>query len=176
VGYMRAVTSEAYVAATTAFNPSRNFTDLYSATWTTSPLKAPAEMGALRGFNFSVAYDIGRVVADDFGVVSLSLNGITWSGAFAPSNATEVEIDAMLNLQGTTVNHPGSSVSSPSTKLADLVVTGPHFVFTLHDAAPTVYTGSFGANESQHGDLVWGQETGWTAGAADPLVTMTIPT
>lgn len=155
------------------FDETQIITDIYSAAYGSSPYNA---IGSMAGFEIDLAMAVNTVMADDFGVVDMTLKELTATAKFAPSNLTQSQVAALLNYQGSGYVYPGQSLAKNNT---DLVITGSgngaHFLTaTIKNAGPKQATFMYDAAKHRFDAVEFTSKRTWTSGAANPLWILTV--
>ena len=159
--------------ADTNFNETIILTDIYTATYGTSPYAA---MGSMAGFEVTIAYQTENIMADDFGIADIVLKGITATAKFAPSSLTEAQVWTLLNAQGTNVVQPGMSLSKSNT---NLVIAGTGnaaktLSVTINNAGPKQAGFMYDVAKHRHDAIEFSSKRTWTTGAANALFSFTV--
>lgn len=159
----------------TSFDDTKIYTDIYSAAL--GARSAPyTAIGAREGFTITPQVATFDVEDENVGIADIRLESIGYRVSFAPNNLTEAELDALLMDQGADAILPGSSVArGPSGVAENLVITGDHLVATIANVGVVSAEHGFGVKRDRNGNIEFAQRMSFTSGAADPLITVTLP-
>lgn len=153
----------------TTFDETKILTDIYVATFGDAPYDA---MGSVSGFTFDWDFTLEEIPYIEFGYGDIILSGIDPMVKFAPSNLSQPDFDALLNLQGDTVRLPGQSMATLGT---DLVIDSDSFTATLKNAGVEGTTGAiYQTGKHRHQELVWSSKQTFTTGVANARWAFTI--
>jgi hypothetical protein len=154
----------------TTFDPSKVRMAQYTAAWGSgSPYNA---MISQDGFLLTPAIETENISADNYGIVDMALKSVTGIAQFKPANLTEAQIDALIDLQGSTAMLPGQAIGDGGN---DLVITSSQLVATLKMAGAADYSLMYATGKLRPGDVAFRAATTFTAGVPNPIFTFTIP-
>ena len=159
-----ALTATAF--ADTTFNGDSIITGRYTAAFGANPYDA---MLAADGFTVNIEMKLSQPTeVDGFGIVDMSLEGITASATFAPANLTQAQHDTLLAFQGASAVLPGQSLAVAGT---DLVISSSLFVVTIKKAGPKDAEYEFQSGVHRFKGITFGSRRTWTAGVSNALWT-----
>lgn len=161
-------TTAATAFADATFDETTIKTAIYTATYGAAPYDS---IGSAGGFELTIDLDVVQIPAVDVGIAALQLRSIMGKAKFAPSNLTEAQVDTLMAMQGAGALQPGESVAKSNT---DLVIASDAFTATLFKAGPTGYSMVYDTTKHQHEGIEFSSKRTWTAGAANPLWSMTV--
>ena len=159
--------------ADTTFDETQIITDIYSAAYGSSPYNA---IGSMAGFEIEIAMETSAITADDFGVVDMILKSLAATAKFAPSNLTEVQVNTLLNQDGTGYIFPGQSLSKANK---DLVITGTGnaahtLTCTIKNAGPKQAGYLYSTDKHRHEAIEFTSKRTWTSGVANALFSLSV--
>ncbi len=159
--------------ADTTFDETQITTDLYVATFGSSPYNA---MGSMAGFEINLAMATDTINADDFGHVDMILKSLTATAKFAPSNLTQAQMATLLNYQNTGYVFPGQSLSNAGT---DLVIAGAGkgtrvLSVTIHKAGPKQGGFMYSTGKHRLEAVEFTSKRTWTSGTPNDLWTIAV--
>lgn len=167
VAFWKVITAVGFADIT--FDETAIITDIYIAAFGGAPYNS---MGALEGFEIDFAMSVKVIPALDVGIADIILSSLSATARWRPDNLTELQIDTLLNHSGANALYPGESFAKAGT---NLVITGQGAApktFTLQTAGPKDITWNYGTGEHLHDVLEFTTRRKWTAGVAQPLITI----
>ncbi|NUO80330.1 hypothetical protein HUU05_09665 [candidate division KSB1 bacterium] len=130
-------------------------------------------IASLDGFEIEVAMETQNIEVDSYGLVDVILKSLQATAKFIPYGLTVEEITAMIALHDEDAILPGDSLAKADT---DLVISAADvFTATLHKAGVRSSDLAWGVGKPRAGELAFSSRRSWTAGTANPLITLTIP-
>jgi hypothetical protein len=154
----------------TTFDPSKVRMAQYTAAWGSgSPYNA---MISQDGFLLTPAIETENISVDNYGIVDMALKSVTGIAQFKPANLIEAQIDALIDLQGSTAMLPGQAIGDGGN---DLVITSSQLVATLKMAGAADYSLMYATGKLRAGDVAFRAATTFAAGVPNPIFTFTIP-
>jgi len=142
----------------------------YAAAWgSAAPYNA---MIAEEGFTLHPSISIEDIMVDNFGVVDMVIKSVTGTASFKPSNLTEAQIDALIDLQGSSAWLAGRAIGDGGN---DLVISSSLLVATLKMAGAVDYELMYATGKLRAGEVAFAAATTFTGGTPNPLFTFTIP-
>jgi hypothetical protein len=169
---LKAIASASFTDA--SFDPTKIVSDVYTAS--IGERSAPFDaVGARNGFELEPVYKIEDAQDDNVGVADAHLTDITWKLRFAPNNLTEAQVDSLAMWQGADAILSGESVArGPGSTPEDIIVDADFLTATIHKVGVVTAEGGYGVKVDRNGNLEFAQQMSFTAGAPDPLVTLTL--
>lgn len=162
--------AEANAFADAAFDETKIVTARYFAAYGAAPYDAIA---SLDGFEIEVAMETQNIEVDSYGLVDVILKSLQASAKFTPYGLSVAEIATMIALHDADAILPGDSLAKAGT---DLVISAADvFSATLHKAGVKSSDLAWGVGKPRDGELQFASRRTWTAGTANPLITLTIP-
>lgn len=158
--------------ADTTFDEKQIVTDMYTASWGTSPYTS---MGSMNGFELSITMKTNPITAVDYGIVDFILESLTATASFAPSNLTEVQVNALFNQDGAGYIYPGQSIAPTAVATAsNLIITGTGngakaLTATIFNAGPKDGGYVYDSKAHRFTGTNWTSRRTWTTGVANPL-------
>lgn len=134
----------------------------------TSPLDA---IGCRSGIEIEPIYEITEVDDDNVGSYEATVDSVAWRCRFAANNLTEAQFDELCNWQGADAHIAGQDIGFLNE---DLIIDSDFLTVTLHNVGVVRGENGFGVKVDRNGMIEMVSSMAFTAGAPDPLITMTI--
>jgi len=161
--------------ADTTYDETRIITDIYSAALgsRTTPYNA---IGSMAGFKITFTSDVQMVPAGDVGWADAILKDVGLAASFVPSNLTEAQVDALLNIEGATATLPGQEYAKGiSGTKEDLVITGTQlgWVFTCKNMGAKKQARQYLVGQHRHKEIEFANGPTYASGVRNPYFAFT---
>lgn len=154
----------------TSFDPSTVRMAQYIASWGgAGPYNA---MISEEGFLLTPAIETENISVDNYGIIDMALKSVTGTAQFKPANLTEAQIDALIELQGSTAMLPGQAIGDGGN---NLVIASSMLTATLTMAGAVDYGLMYATGKLRIGEVAFGAATTFATGVPNPIFTFTIP-
>lgn len=164
----KSITSSAFADST--FDPSTVRMAQYIAAWgSVPPYNA---MISQDGFLLTPVIETESISVDNYGIVDTVLKAVTGTAQFKPGNLTEAQIDALIELQGSTAMLPGQTIGAGGN---DLVIASGLLTATLKMAGAVDYGLMYATGKLRAGEVSFGAATTFTRGVPNPILTFSVP-
>ena len=163
----KSITSTAF--ADTTFDQSKVRMGQYVAAWGANPLYN--SMLAQDGFSFDPVITTENITVDNFGIIDMVLKSVTATARFKPADLTEAQIDALIELQGSSAYLPGQVIGDGGQ---NLIITGPHLTATLIGAGAADYDLMYATGKLRAGEVAFGAATMFTSGVPNAVFTFSV--
>lgn len=160
-------TVSAAAFADNTFNQAKSTNPRYLATWGDW-----ADLESEDGFRVQPVIAVSPKRVANYGIVNYLLSDFTAVCRFIPVGLAEGDLYDLLQLQGADAILPGQSLAKAGN---DLVISGGGVSCTLSKAGPNAGQKRFGLEPLRDGEVEFIATRTWTAGAAQPLLTLAFP-
>jgi hypothetical protein len=142
----------------------------YIAAWgNVAPYNAMISQG---GFLLTPRIETENIRVDNYGIIDMALKSVTGTAQFKPANLTEGQIDALIELQGSSAMLAGKAIGDGGN---DLVIGSSLLTATLKMAGAVDYGLLYATGKLRAGEVAFGAATTFNGGVPNPIFTFTIP-